>query len=113
MTPALSSVVNDTSASTVTMPLSVIPATLPDITTRLPSIVEAPNTTSKTPLSKVTLPVPAPAAAAVLVVKSTSPVIALVVTFSVIALSFSEVTKLPVPPTVSAPTWVIAPSVAV
>ena len=56
---------------------------------------------------------PAPAAATVLVVKSTSPAMALVVVFRVIAWSLSMVVKLPVPDTVSAPVWVIVPSVAV
>ena len=51
--------------------------------------------------------------AEVLVVNETSPVIAFVAVLNTMSASSAEVTKVPVPPTVSAPLWVMLPRVAV
>ena len=96
ITPSLSSVVKITSPATTKFPLSVIPATLPLVAVKVPSIVDAAKSKAVVPLSITTFP------ALPFVVTVRDPVNAFA-WFKVISASSAEVVKLDAPPTFNAP----------
>ena len=100
---SLTSVVKLDVPLTVVLPLSVM--TSPEVTARVPAMLEVPKFKAVVPLSKMTLPAPP------WVVKLTAPVRALEPLFMVMVLLLTSVVKLEVPATVRAPVWVMVPPV--